>query len=267
MSSGRATIHNTPVVLSVLARGRPRCVIACDPGFGCAHSRALPSIVCRCRFRLSLVLALLLLLGVSRPGVLDTAGRRLCCCRLRTDVRGGNPRFDINRSTPLSDRCSPSFAKAALNVKLLSLSTKVALFSSQVFRSWSFTVCRRCVSVRRVVGITLLTLTVVATDFAVRSRRLTSLLTSSAVASPMVSSVPATMTISLNVCVLAASSIISSISLKVAPDLLTTRIWLMKTRWKDACQRDLKSTGLRAGEETDRAMWRRKIISHTGDPT
>ena len=40
-----------------------------------------------------------------------------------------------------------------------------------------------------------------------------------------------------------------------------------KTRWKDACQRDLKSTGLRAGEETDRAMWRRKIISHNGDPT
>ena len=40
-----------------------------------------------------------------------------------------------------------------------------------------------------------------------------------------------------------------------------------KTRWKDACQRDLKSTGLRAGEETDRAMWRREITSHTGDPT
>ena len=40
-----------------------------------------------------------------------------------------------------------------------------------------------------------------------------------------------------------------------------------KTSWKDACQRDLKSTGLRAGKETDRAMWRRKIISHTGDPT
>ena len=40
-----------------------------------------------------------------------------------------------------------------------------------------------------------------------------------------------------------------------------------KTRWKDACQRYLQSTGLRAGEETDRAMWRRKIISHTGDPT
>ena len=28
-----------------------------------------------------------------------------------------------------------------------------------------------------------------------------------------------------------------------------------KTRRKDACQRDLKSTGLRAGEETDMAMW------------
>ena len=42
-----------------------------------------------------------------------------------------------------------------------------------------------------------------------------------------------------------------------------------KTRWKDACQRYLKGTGLRAGEETDRAMWRRKIISYrpTGDPT
>ena len=40
-----------------------------------------------------------------------------------------------------------------------------------------------------------------------------------------------------------------------------------KTRWKDTCQRDLKSSGLGAGEETDRAMWRRKIISHTGDPT
>ena len=40
-----------------------------------------------------------------------------------------------------------------------------------------------------------------------------------------------------------------------------------KTRLKDACQRDLKSTGLRAGEETDRAIWRRKIISHTVDPS
>ena len=38
-----------------------------------------------------------------------------------------------------------------------------------------------------------------------------------------------------------------------------------KTRWKDACQRDLKSTGLRAGEETDRATWSRKISSHTSD--
>ena len=38
-----------------------------------------------------------------------------------------------------------------------------------------------------------------------------------------------------------------------------------KTRWKDAWQRDLKRTGLRA----DMAMWRRKIgiCSNTGDHT
>ena len=182
-------------------------------------------------------LLLLLLLGVSRLGVLGAAGRRFCCCRLlRTDDRGGNPRFDINLSTPLSERCSPSFANAAFstaplrNVKLLSLSTKVALFSSQVARSWSFNVFRRCISVvRRFVGMTLLSFTDGAADFAVRSRRLTSLLTSSAVASPMVSVVPPTMTISLIVCVLAASSIICSISLNVAPDFLTTRIWLLLT--------------------------------------
>ena len=40
-----------------------------------------------------------------------------------------------------------------------------------------------------------------------------------------------------------------------------------ETKWKDACQRDLKSTGLRAGEETNRAMWRRTIFSYTSDPT
>ena len=40
-----------------------------------------------------------------------------------------------------------------------------------------------------------------------------------------------------------------------------------KTRWKYSCQRYLKSTGLRAGEETDRAMWIKKIISYTGHPT
>ena len=33
---------------------------------------------------------------------------------------------------------------------------------------------------------------------------------------------------------------------------------LSKTRWKDACERDLKSTGLRAGEQMDRS---RKIIN------
>ena len=37
-----------------------------------------------------------------------------------------------------------------------------------------------------------------------------------------------------------------------------------KTRWKDVCQQDLKSTGLRAGEEMDRATWSRKSISHIG---
>ena len=183
----------------------------------------------------------LLLLGVSRLGVLGAAGRRFCCCRLlRTDDRGGNPRFDINLSTPLSERRSPSFVNAALstaplrNVKLLSLSTKVALltkvalFSSQVARSWLFNVFRRCISVvPHFVGMTLLSFTDGAADFAVRSRRLTSLLTSSAVASPMVSVVPPTMTVSLIVCVLAASSIICSISLNVAPDFLTTRIWLL----------------------------------------
>ena len=41
----------------------------------------------------------------------------------------------------------------------------------------------------------------------------------------------------------------------------------LKTRWKDTCQRDLKSTGLRAGEERDRAMWIRKVSRHTSDPT
>ena len=35
----------------------------------------------------------------------------------------------------------------------------------------------------------------------------------------------------------------------------------------ERCRRDLKSTGLRAGEETDRAMRRRKICSRTDDPT
>ena len=36
-----------------------------------------------------------------------------------------------------------------------------------------------------------------------------------------------------------------------------------KTRWKDTCQRDMKNTGLRAGEEMDRATWRMKISSHS----
>ena len=39
----------------------------------------------------------------------------------------------------------------------------------------------------------------------------------------------------------------------------------MEDNSEDACKRDLNSTGLRSGEETDRAMWKRKIFSHTGD--
>ena len=193
--------------------------------------------MCRCRLRRSITdhswsfvaALLLLLLGVSRPGVLETAGRRFCCCRLlRTDDRDSNPRFDINMSTPLSERCSPSFANAASstaplrNVKLVSLSANVALYSSQVVRSWSFNVFRHCTSVRRVVGMTLLSFTDGATDCAVRSRRLTSLLPSSAVASPMVSVVPPTMTISLIVCVSAASSIICFNLVECG-----SRIWLI----------------------------------------
>ena len=38
-----------------------------------------------------------------------------------------------------------------------------------------------------------------------------------------------------------------------------------ESKWKDALQRDLKRTGPRADEETDRVMWRRKICSHTSD--
>ena len=38
-----------------------------------------------------------------------------------------------------------------------------------------------------------------------------------------------------------------------------------KIRWKHACQRDMKSIELRAGEEMDRATWNRKISSHTGE--
>ena len=36
-----------------------------------------------------------------------------------------------------------------------------------------------------------------------------------------------------------------------------------KTRWKDACKRDMKSSGLRVG--ADWATRSRKLISHTGN--
>ena len=40
----------------------------------------------------------------------------------------------------------------------------------------------------------------------------------------------------------------------------------LKTKCKDACQRDTKSTGLTAGEVMERATWTRKVISPTGNP-
>ena len=39
-----------------------------------------------------------------------------------------------------------------------------------------------------------------------------------------------------------------------------------ENKMKEACQRDMKSIGLRGGKEMDRATWGRKIISHTGEP-
>ncbi len=36
-----------------------------------------------------------------------------------------------------------------------------------------------------------------------------------------------------------------------------------KTRRKDVCQRDMKCTGLRVGEEMVGSTWSRKITSHT----
>ena len=39
-----------------------------------------------------------------------------------------------------------------------------------------------------------------------------------------------------------------------------------KTGWKETCQRGMKSTGPRAGEELERATWSKKTISHVGDP-
>ena len=37
-------------------------------------------------------------------------------------------------------------------------------------------------------------------------------------------------------------------------------------RWKDACKRDMTKVGLKEDNTTNRAAWRNKIISYTGDP-
>ena len=36
--------------------------------------------------------------------------------------------------------------------------------------------------------------------------------------------------------------------------------------WKDAWQRDMTEAGLKEDNTTNRAAWRNKIISYTGDP-
>ena len=37
-------------------------------------------------------------------------------------------------------------------------------------------------------------------------------------------------------------------------------------RWKDACKRDMTQAGLKEDNATNRAEWRKKLISYTGDP-
>ena len=37
-------------------------------------------------------------------------------------------------------------------------------------------------------------------------------------------------------------------------------------RWKDACKRDMTQAGLEEDNATNRAEWRKKLISYTGDP-
>ena len=37
-------------------------------------------------------------------------------------------------------------------------------------------------------------------------------------------------------------------------------------RWKDACKRDMTQAGLKEDNATNRAKWRKKLISYIGDP-
>ncbi len=37
-------------------------------------------------------------------------------------------------------------------------------------------------------------------------------------------------------------------------------------RWKDACKIPMTQAGLKEGNKTNRAEWRKKLINYTGDP-
>ena len=37
-------------------------------------------------------------------------------------------------------------------------------------------------------------------------------------------------------------------------------------RWKDVCRRDMREVGLKQDNTTNRAAWKKKLISYTGDP-
>ena len=37
-------------------------------------------------------------------------------------------------------------------------------------------------------------------------------------------------------------------------------------RWKETCKRDMTQAGLKEDNATNRAKWRKKLISYTGDP-
>ena len=44
------------------------------------------------------------------------------------------------------------------------------------------------------------------------------------------------------------------------------RTWRPNIRWTDACKRDMTEVCLIEHNTTNRAAWRNKIISYTGDP-
>ena len=40
----------------------------------------------------------------------------------------------------------------------------------------------------------------------------------------------------------------------------------LNIRWQDACKRDMTQAGLKEDNATNRAEWRKKLISYTDDP-